>query len=95
MQLAMAQPDTCLQAAVVMNGGDVVKMRGDGLHAAFAFASALDALAAALAGQRALQSPERDEAIGQLQVRMGLYTGSAEMRDGDYFGSTANLAARL
>ena len=30
-----------------------------------------------------------------LRVRMGLHTGTAELRDGDYFGSSVNRAARL
>jgi predicted ATPase len=30
-----------------------------------------------------------------LPVRMGLHTGEAELRDGDYFGSTLNRCARL
>src|SRR4029077_526955 len=28
-------------------------------------------------------------------VRMGLHTGEAELRDGDYFGTAVNRAARL
>src|SRR5258705_13276035 len=37
------------------------------------------------ASQRALELP----------VRMGLATGEAELRDGDYFGTVANRAARV
>jgi class 3 adenylate cyclase len=36
-----------------------------------------------------------DAALGALRVRMGLHTGTAEMRDGDYYGSAVNRAARL
>ena len=32
---------------------------------------------------------------GPLRVRMGVHTGTAEMRDGDYFGTALNRAARL
>src|SRR5262249_35256826 len=32
---------------------------------------------------------------GPLQVRMGIHTGETEERDGDYFGSAVNRAARL
>ena len=32
---------------------------------------------------------------GPLRVRAGLHTGSAELRDGDYYGPTLNRAARL
>ena len=30
-----------------------------------------------------------------LRVRMGIHTGAAELRDGDYFGPSVNRAARL
>ena len=30
-----------------------------------------------------------------LRVRMGLHTGTAEERDGDYFGPAVNRAARV
>ena len=33
--------------------------------------------------------------ISPLRVRMGLYTGEAELRDGDYYGPVLNRAARL
>ncbi len=29
------------------------------------------------------------------RVRMGLHTGPAELRDGDYFGTAVNRAARI
>ena len=32
---------------------------------------------------------------GPLRVRMGLHTCEAELRDGDYYGSAVNRAARL
>ena len=30
-----------------------------------------------------------------LKVRMGLHTGEAELRDGDYYGQSLNRAARI
>ena len=50
-----------------------------------AFASPKSAVDAAVAAQRALGLP----------VRMGLATGEAELRDGDYFGAVLNRAARV
>ena len=50
-----------------------------------AFASPRSAVDAAVAAQRALELP----------VRMGLATGEAELRDGDYFGAVLNRAARV
>lgn len=93
MRGAIAQHDAILRAAVVESGGQVVKMRGDGLHAVFA--SAADAIRAAAAGQRELEAAAWDEATGPLGVRMGLHSGTAELRDGDYFGPAVNRAARL
>src|SRR5262249_15378583 len=59
-----------------------------------AFATAPDAVAAAADAQRALIS-ETPEGPASLRIRMGLHTGSAELRDGDYFGPALNRAARL
>ena len=59
------------------------KHTGDGVCAAFA--SPKSAVDAAVAAQRALELP----------VRMGLATGEAELRDGDYFGAVLNRAARV
>jgi predicted ATPase len=56
---------------------------GDGVVAAFN--SPKSAVDAAVAAQRALELP----------VRMGLATGEAELRGGDYFGAVLNRAARL
>ena len=72
--------------------GSVVKTTGDGLHAVFA--TAPDATAAAVDAQQRLLGevwplPE------PLRVRMGLHTGHAEMRDGDYYGPAVNRAARV
>ena len=45
---------------------------------------------------RSSASPrERWAATGPLRVRMGVHTGEAELRDGDYFGTAVNRAARL
>ena len=45
----------------------------------------MSAVNAAIEAQRELQLP----------VRMGLATGEAELRDGDYFGTVLNRAARV
>jgi class 3 adenylate cyclase len=68
---ALARHDACLRDAVAAHHGTIVKQTGDGMHAAFGRAG--DALAAALAAQRALQR----EAWGDVTVRarMALHTG--------------------
>ena len=59
-----------------------------------AFGRPPDAIAAAAAAQAALAAePWPAEAV--IRVRMGLHTGVAEERDGDYFGSAVNRTGRL
>jgi predicted ATPase/class 3 adenylate cyclase len=92
MKKALARHDALLRDAVMGHHGRVVKARGDGVHAVFA--SAHDALDAAVAAQRALCLEPWGE-TGPLEVRMGVHTGEADQREGDYFGTTVNRAARL
>jgi predicted ATPase/class 3 adenylate cyclase len=92
MQGALALHDELMRHAIASHNGYVVKATGDGFHAAFA--TAQDAVSAAVDAQRALRDEEWPE-TGPLQVRMGIHSGSAEQRDGDYFGPALNRAARL
>lgn len=92
MRDALKRHDELLQEAVERYHGYLVKTTGDGIHAAFATAD--DAVAAAIAAQTSLTS-ETWDSTGALRVRMGLHTGAAELRDGDYYGPALNRAARL
>jgi predicted ATPase/class 3 adenylate cyclase len=92
MQSALARHDEILRNAISKHNGHIVKTTGDGVHAVFA--SAADATLAARDGQLAL-GKESWGAPGELRVRMGLHTGPAEQRDGDYYGTAVNRAARL
>jgi predicted ATPase/class 3 adenylate cyclase len=92
MQTALARHDAILTDAVRERGGTVVKTTGDGVHAVFP--EALAAVSAALDGQRGLADETWGE-TGPIRVRMGLHAGTAELRDGDYYGSVLNRAARL
>src|SRR6202140_5189286 len=83
MRVALAAHDEVLRKAIEAHGGWVFKHTGDGVCATFA--SPRSAVDAAVAAQRALDLP----------VRMGLATGEAELRDGDYFGAVLNRAARV
>src|SRR5271156_4073562 len=83
MRVALAAHDLVLRGAIEAHGGWLFKHTGDGVCAAFA--SPRSAVDAAVAAQRALELP----------VRMGLATGEAELRDGDYFGAVLNRAARV
>ena len=83
MRAALAAHDEVLRSAIEAHGGFLFKHTGDGVCAAFA--SPRSAVDAAVAAQRALELP----------VRMGMATGEAELRDGDYFGTVLNRAARV
>jgi predicted ATPase/class 3 adenylate cyclase len=92
MKAALARHDELLAEAVGAHGGHVIKGTGDGLHAVFS--TAQSAVAASIAGQRALAA-EPWSRIGPFRVRMGVHTGVADQRAGDYFGPVVNRAARL
>ena len=92
MQAALARHDEIVSSAIASRDGHVVKTTGDGFHAAFR--TAHEALGAALDAQRALAA-EPWAATGPLLVRMGLHTGETQERDGDYYGTAVNRAARL
>jgi predicted ATPase/class 3 adenylate cyclase len=92
MKEALARHDQILRGAVAAHGGDVVKSTGDGLHAVFETAHA--AAVAAVEAQAGL-GKESWSGTGPLKVRMGLHTGEAESRGGDYYGPVVNRAARL
>jgi class 3 adenylate cyclase len=83
MRAALAAHDEVLRSAIKSHGGFLFKHTGDGVCAAFS--SPKSAVDAAVAAQRELELP----------VRMGLATGEAELRDGDYFGTVLNRAARV
>jgi hypothetical protein len=83
MRTALAAHDEVLCKAIEAHGGWLFKHTGDGVCASFA--SPRSAVDAAVAAQRALELP----------VRMGLATGEAELRAGDYFGAVLNRAARV
>ncbi|HWX99837.1 MAG TPA: adenylate/guanylate cyclase domain-containing protein [Mycobacterium sp.] len=83
MRLALAAHDEVLRGVIEAHGGWLFKHTGDGVCAAFA--SPTSAVDTAVAAQRGLELP----------VRMGLATGEAELRDGDYFGAVLNRAARV
>ena len=92
MRPALARHDAVSRTAVESHRGVVVKMTGDGMHAAFD--DALNALAAAVDLQQALADPAATNGI-PLRVRCGLHAGIVEHRDNDFFGPPLNRAARI
>jgi len=87
MRDELARHDVILRAAIEARDGHVLKSMGDGVLAVFARVG--DAVRAAVDAQLALRADQLPA------VRMGIHTGEAEERDGDYFGPTLNRAARL
>jgi class 3 adenylate cyclase len=83
MRAALAAHDEVLRTAIEAHGGVMFKHTGDGVCAAFSSPRA--AVDAAIAAQLKLELP----------VRMGIATGEAELREGDYFGAVLNRAARV
>ena len=83
MRAALVAHDEVLAWAVEAHRGWLFKHTGDGVCAAFGSARA--AIDAAVAAQRRLELP----------VRMGVATGEAECRDGDYIGPVLNRTARV
>src|SRR6201988_5197832 len=83
MRIALAAHDEVLRGAIEAHGGWLFKHTGDGVCAAFS--SPRSAVDAAVGAQRALELP----------VRMGIATGEAELRGGDYFGTVLNRTARV
>ena len=92
MQSALDRHNALLHAAIDAHGGFVFKTIGDAFCAAFP--TAPEALAAAVAAQRALAAEVWGE-VGALRVRMALHSGGAQERAGDYFGPPLNRVARL
>jgi len=83
MRAALEAHNHVLRETVEAKGGKVFNYTGDGMCAVFA--SPRSAVDAAVAAQRALELP----------VRMGIATGEAELRGGDYFGTVLNRTARV
>lgn len=92
MRSDLARHDQILREAFEENGGFVFKTVGDAFCVAFEAAD--DALRGAVQAQRNLHETAWECARG-IRVRMALHTGTAELRDHDYFGQALNRVARM
>ncbi len=92
MRDSLPEHDALLQRVVEARGGVVFKHTGDGIAATFA--SPVDAVAAAIDAQAALQSQDWQAPL-RLRVRMAIHTGEADRRHDDWFGPALNRAARM
>jgi class 3 adenylate cyclase len=84
--------DRALVEAARANGGTVVKGLGDGVLVMFA--GAAEAVAAAVAMQRAVDLLARSERL-PLSIRVGVSAGDVTLEDGDCFGAPVVEASRL
>lgn len=92
MQDCLARHDTIVRSAIEASGGYVFATGGDG------FAVAFDRVGSALVTATTIQDlltaePWPEDTV--ISVRMGVHTGEATEREGDYFGPAVNRAARL
>ena len=83
MRAALARHDALFEAAMTEHGGVHIRPRGEDDSHFAVFPSASGAVAAAIAIQRAFAA-EPWPTPRPITVRMGLHTGEAELRDGDY-----------
>jgi len=83
-----------LDPVLAKYGGRLVKLTGDG--ALIEFASAVDALSAAIECQQAIAEANRDRpANTTLVFRMGVHLGDLIVEGDDLYGDGVNIAARL
>jgi class 3 adenylate cyclase len=83
MRMALETHNQALREAVTTHDGTIFNYTGDGMCAVFA--SPGSAVDAAIDAQRTLELP----------VRMGIATGEAELRGGEYSGTVLNRTARV
>jgi predicted ATPase/class 3 adenylate cyclase len=94
MSQALARHDAIIERTVADHRGVVVRPRGEGDSRFGVFREALSATITAAEIQIALQAEVWPVPEG-VRVRIALHTGEAELRSGDYYGSTVNRCARL
>ena len=94
MRPAMVLLDRLVDEVVEANAGILVRPRGEGDSRFAVFRRASGAVAAAAQLVEAIEgtpwgTPE------PIRVRVGVHTGEADLRDGDYYGTAVNLCARI
>lgn len=90
----LAAHDALVRAAVDKRRGRVVKSAGDGFMVAFR--DPVSAVLAARGIQRSLaRTLDPRLRLTPVRVRIGVHTGTAISRDGDYFGRNVAMAARV
>jgi adenylate cyclase len=84
----------CLEPSLARNRGRVVKLTGDGVLAEFA--SAVEAVRAAVEFQQAVADMNGDESeLNRMVFRVGIHLGDLIVEGDDLYGDGVNIAARL
>ncbi len=91
MASSLALHDDIMRSSIDTHGGHVFSTAGDAF--AVAFHSIDQAVQAAIEIQQRLVAAQWPGP--PIAVRMGVHTGDAQERDGDYFGPVLNRAARI
>ena len=94
MRLALIRHDRIIEAAVGRHAGVAIRSHGEGDSRFAVFQRATDAVAAAVDIQLTLQQEVWD-LPEQIRVHLGLHSGEADLRDGDYYGGAVNRCARI
>ena len=94
MRAALAAHDRLFEETIRAHDGVHIRPRGEGDSRFAVFGLALDAVQAAFSLQRAFAG-ESWPTPTPIKVRIGLHTGAAEQREGDYYGLAVNRCARL
>jgi predicted ATPase/class 3 adenylate cyclase len=94
MGQVMVRHDEIIEEHVHANKGQIVRPRGEGDSRFAVFPQAGEAIQAAVEIQQSFAT-ESFDGLGPLKVRIGMHTGHADLRLGDYYGSTVNRCARI
>jgi class 3 adenylate cyclase len=92
-QEVLSTHNRMIRTALADHGGSEIKHTGDGIMVSFPATS--KALQAAIAIQRLLRDHNREHPEAPIRVRIGLNAGEPVAEDGDLFGTTVQLAARI
>ena len=94
MSRALQLHDATIDEAVTAAGGRMLKARGEGDSTFSVFTRPTEAVRAAVAARRALETGDWPPG-SRLAVRFAIHVGEVESRDGEYYGTAVNRAARI
>ena len=94
MRIALARHDEIVDTCVDLHSGMVIRPRGEGDSRFAVFTQAEDGVRSAVDILQKLADGFPDLPFA-LKARIGMHTGTADLRLGDYYGSTVNRCARI